>query len=184
MRSGSWGGADATESPLVLVAGIGNVFLGDDGFGPALARRLATVPMPPRVQVADYGISGMHLAYDLLAGYRSTILLDAVSRGEPPGTVSVLEVDPTDLAWSDTDEQASSGRYVDGHGMQPDQVLALLVMLGGQPGRVLVVGCEPEHTDERMGLSGPVTAAVEQAVPVVSQLVEQELAGAQQEAAT
>lgn len=167
--------------PLILVAGIGNLFLGDDGFGPALARRLTGEPLPPQVRVADYGISGMHLAYDLLAGYPTTILLDAVGRGDPPGTVSVLEVDPAQLAWADPAEQAA--RYVDGHGMQPDQVLALLRALGGEPGRVLVVGCEPATTDEHMGLSGPVAEAVERAVPVVRELVGRELVRMGQEVA-
>ena len=172
--------APATR-PLILVAGIGNVFLGDDGFGPALARRLADEPLPLEVQVADYGISGMHLAYDLMAGYPTTILLDAVNRGDPPGTDTVLEVDPGQLAWSEPVEQAA--RYVDGHGMQPDQVLALLRALGGEPGRVLVVGCEPVTTEEQLGLSQVVTEAVEQAVPVVKELVGRELARLRQEAA-
>lgn len=165
------GGAEG--APRVLVAGIGNIFLGDDGFGVELARRLAeSAELPGEVRVADYGIGGVHLAYDLLAGYRAVILLDATPRGEPPGTVSVLEVGE-DVTAVDPGEAVVA---MDAHGMQPDRVLGLVRTLGGDLGRVLVVGCEPECAEPGIGLSRPVAAAVEQAVPMVQELVVRALA--------
>ncbi|WP_019819104.1 hydrogenase maturation protease [Saccharomonospora saliphila] len=142
----------------VLVAGIGNVFLGDDGFGVEVASRLREADLPRGTVVGDYGISGMHLAYDLLdAGYETTIFVDAAPRGDPPGTLSVLDV--TEAA-----RQAPVEEPADAHGMTPAAVLSLLRRLGGVPGRVLVVGCEPADTGERIGLSPAVEAAVENAV--------------------
>jgi len=126
----------------VLVAGIGNIFLGDDGFGTEVARALAAEDLPDWVRLADYGISGMHLAYDLASGYETVILLDATARGE-------------------------AAMLLDAHGMQPDLVLSMLGVLGGQAGRVLLVGCEPASTDYGMGLSPPVAAAVGPAVRAV-----------------
>jgi hydrogenase maturation protease len=148
--------------PRVLVAGIGNIFLGDDGFGVDVIKELEHIDLPSWVQIADYGISGMHLAYDLMGGYDTTILIDAMQRGEAPGTVFLLE--PDDMS----DLPVNPG--VDGHGMQPDAVFRLLKLLGGDAGRVLVVGCEPANTDERIGLSPPVAAAVDEAVRVVTDL--------------
>ena len=162
----------------VLVAGIGNIFLGDDGFGVELARRLAECDLPAGVRVADYGISGVRLAYDLLGGgYQSTVLLDASPRGEVPGTVSVVEIAPDEVGWAADDPIAASGRYLDAHGMQPDQVLALLRMLGGEPGRVLLIGCEPVAAEPGIGLSEPVRAAVAQAVPMVCDLLNRLVVG-------
>ncbi|MGA8118158.1 MAG: hydrogenase maturation protease [Actinocatenispora sp.] len=146
-----------------LVAGIGNIFLADDGFGVEVARRLAEVDLPDGAEVGDYGIRGMHLAYDLLAGYDTTILVDAVARGEEPGTVTLLEIDPS--------QPAVTGSSLDAHGMQPDAVLALLDTLGGTPGRVLLVGCEPAEVCDRIGLSAPVAAAVPHAVALVRDLL-------------
>jgi hydrogenase maturation protease len=146
----------------VLVAGVGNIFLGDDGFGVEVARRLSTVDLPAGVQVRDYGVSGMHLAYDLLDGFDTTILVDATSRGDVPGTVYVVELDPVP-------EPTGS---VDAHGMQPDLVLGLLRLLGGSCPRVLLVGCEPASVTDHIGLSPPVAAAVDAAVRAVLELVE------------
>ncbi|MBB5152578.1 hydrogenase maturation protease [Saccharopolyspora phatthalungensis] len=151
----------------VLIAGIGNVFLGDDGFGVEVARRLADVELPPWAQVADYGISGVHLAFDLLGGYDTTILVDATPRGEEPGTISVLEL-------RDGDRIGTTGAAFDGHGMQPDAVLALLDTLGGDAGRVLIVGCEPADLGHRIGLSDPVRRAVDPAVRKVIDLLDAE----------
>lgn len=148
-----------------VVAGIGNIFLGDDAFGVELARRLGTEPLPEGVTVADYGIRGMHLAYDLLEiAPDTTILLDAVARGAEPGTVYVLEIGPGHVA--DIEPAA-----VDAHGMAPDAVLALLDNLGGSAGRTLLVGCEPASTEEGIGLSPTVATAVEKAVGVVLNLL-------------
>jgi len=157
----------------MLIAGVGNIFLGDDGFGPEVAKRLATEPLPAWVRVADYGISGMHLAYDLADGYETAILIDAAPRGGEPGTVTVLDVAAEhrrDLAAAAGPEGAS--RLFDAHGMQPDVVLGVLDMLGaGGKARILVVGCEPATVDYRMELSEPVAAAVDEAVRMVLGLV-------------
>jgi hydrogenase maturation protease len=150
-------------SARVLVAGVGNVFLGDDGFGVALARRLAEEETAADVVVGDYGISGMHLAYDLVEGYERLILLDATARGEEPGTVTVLEVDPGDPDFG-------GETPLDAHGMQPDAVLGLLGQLGGRVERVVLVGCEPASLSEEMTLSSEVESAVERAVPLVADL--------------
>jgi hydrogenase maturation protease len=156
----------------VLVAGVGNIFLGDDGFGVEVARRLALAELPDWVRVADYGTSGMHLAYDLADGYRTTILVDAAPRGGEPGTLTVLEVDREhrpELAAAGGPIEGS--RMFDAHGMQPEVVFGVLDMLGAEAGRILVVGCEPASLDHGIGLSEPVAAAVDEAVRVVQTLV-------------
>jgi hydrogenase maturation protease len=161
-------------TPRVLVAGIGNIFLSDDGFGVEVASRLAGTDLPDWVQVVDYGIRGMHLAYDLANadGYQTTILVDAAPRGGEPGTVYVIE--PELPPQRHSAEAAMAGNPLfNAHGMQPDVVFGVLDMLGGQAGRVLVVGCEPASVDEGIGLSGPVAAAVDEAVGVVLDLVAQ-----------
>jgi hydrogenase maturation protease len=150
----------------VLVAGIGNVFLGDDGFGVALAERLARQELPDGVDVVDYGIRGMDLAY-ALAEYDAAILLDAAPRGEPPGTLYVIEPD------------AEGADGFDAHGMDPVKVLALARTLGGVPPRTLVLGCEPltrmtGEEDEIVGeLSAPVGAALDEAERLVASLLEE-----------
>ena len=162
----------------ILVAGVGNIFLGDDGFGVEVAKRLAGEAMPAGVRVADFGIRGVHLAYELLDGYDATILVDAAPRGDRPGTVYVIEVDVDDPgAAIPSQAVGEAGALVDAHGMEPAAVFGLLRALGGgaRAGRVLVVGCEPAEVTDRMGLSEPVAGAVDQAVRVVRELVEQEL---------
>ncbi len=158
-----------------LVAGIGNIFLGDDAFGVELARRLGAEQLPEGVRVTDYGIRGMHLAYDLLElAPDTTILLDAMARGGEPGTVYVLESRPEDVQ----DLQPST---VDAHGMAPDAVLALLENLGGSAGRTLLVGCEPANTEEGIGLSTTVAAAVDKAVGVVLDLLTDKKEGSERD---
>ena len=157
-------------SGRVLVAGVGNIFLGDDGFGSAVARRLAGASLPEGVRVADYGTSGMHLAYDLSGGYETAILIDASARGETPGTVTVLEAGPARRPEPAADGLAAS-RLFDSHGMQPDLVLGVLDMLGGEAPRILVVCCEPASTSYGMELSEPVAAAVGEAARIVTDLV-------------
>lgn len=137
----------------VLVAGIGNLFLGDDAFGVEVTRRLAEESLPGDVVVVDYGISGVHLAYDLLEHYRSTILVDAVSTGAAPGTVTVRELDP---ARHDS----------------PEYVYELLEVLGDKAGQVFLVGCEPASVDAGIGLSAPCTRAVDDAVTAVLRLLQ------------
>jgi hydrogenase maturation protease len=161
----------------VLVAGIGNIFLGDDAFGVEVVRRLAGMPQPPGVKVADFGIRGVHLAYELLDGYDVTILVDASPRGDPPGTVSVLAVGPEhQRAAMTSDEAVQQGTAMDAHGLTPDQVLQLVRTLGGEPGRVFVVTCEPAEITDRMGLSAPVAAAVDLGVDAVRELIATETA--------
>jgi hydrogenase maturation protease len=150
-----------------MIAGIGNIFLGDDGFGVEVARRLAGADLPDGVRVADYGISGMHLAYDLAEGYDTTILIDASRRGGEPGTVYIMEAG----AGPHQGSAAPGGQVLDAHGMQPDVVLAMLGMLGADPGRVLIVGCEPASSAEGIGLSAPVAGAVDRAARIVLDLV-------------
>jgi hydrogenase maturation protease len=142
----------------VLVAGVGNLFLGDDGFGPEVVRRISG--MPTHVRVVDYGIRGMHLAYDLLEGYDVLVVVDAVP-GTPPGRITVLEVGDGDLG---------DGEF-DAHGMNPVAVLASLDRLGGTLPRTFVVGCQVADVAEGIGLSAPVAAAVPEAVVAVHILV-------------
>ena len=161
-------------STRVLVAGVGNVFLGDDGFGVEVANRLSGEAFPPGVQVADFGIRGVHLAYELLHGYDTLILVDAAPRGEEAGTVFVLE---PDFEHADRLERGESGFVLDAHGMDPEMVLGILADLGGKRPRVLIVGCQPAELREHMGLSAPVARAVEEAARVVRELIEQECGG-------
>jgi hydrogenase maturation protease len=166
----------------LLIAGVGNIFLGDDGFGVEVAGRLAAVDLPEWVHVVDYGIRGMHLAYDL-AGYSSAILVDATARGGAPGTIYVIEPDlPQPATASDDGAAAASNPIFNAHGMEPDVVLSMLSMLevdqaadshvhGAETRQVLVVGCEPACVDYGIGLSTPVAAAVDEAVAVVTDLV-------------
>jgi hydrogenase maturation protease len=157
----------------VLVAGIGNIFQSDDGFGSEVARRLlAGPPLPEGVSVVDYGIRGVHLAYELLDGYDAAILVDATRQGDAPGTIYVIEPDVESI---ETDSGLAEAGIVDAHGMDPASVLALLHSLGGRVDRLLVVGCEPADVDEGMGLSDAVAGAVDEACRVVRRLVEHEL---------
>lgn len=153
----------------VLVAGIGNIFLGDDGFGVEVVKRIDRAALPASVNVADYGIRGIHLAYDLLDGRHDTlIMVDAVPLTGPPGTLAVLDAgDPSG---------AAAAPVVDGHGLHPQAVLDLLHSLGGRIDRVLVVGCRPARLDEHMGLSDPVLAVVDDAVRLVTALARDEAA--------
>ncbi|MCU1618048.1 MAG: hydrogenase maturation protease [Modestobacter sp.] len=156
-----------TAAARVLVAGIGNVFATDDGFGPEVARRLSERARPDGVRVVDYGIRGMHLAYDLLDPWDAVVLVDALPDRGAVGAVAVLEIGP---------EHLGAGAQVDAHAMDPATVLATLSALGGQlPGRTLLVGCQVADTGEGMGLSPPVEAAVGVALDVVDALLTCEL---------
>ena len=155
-------------SPRILVAGIGNLFLGDDGFGPEVVRRLAAEGgLPAEVRVADYGIRGMHLAYDLLAGYEALVLVDALPGAGHPGEVVVLAVSSADLG---------DGEF-DAHGMHPAAMLAALERLGGTLPPTFVVGCRASATAEGIGLSTPVADAVPEALAAVRTLVTRLAAG-------
>ncbi|MFD3500401.1 hydrogenase maturation protease [Streptomyces sp. NPDC058676] len=156
--------------PKTLVAGIGNIFLGDDGFGVETARSLAERQLPAHVEVVDIGVRGVHLAYQLLDGYDTLVLVDATARGEAPGTLYVIEYDGP-RAGDPQDAPA-----IDGHRMTPDTVLALLGTLcagtGGEPPRrTLIVGCEPATVEEGIGLSPPVSEAVPEAVRLIDEML-------------
>ncbi|MDQ0863361.1 hydrogenase maturation protease [Arthrobacter globiformis] len=153
----------------VLVAGVGNMFLHDDGFGPEVARHLAAHPQPldPGVRVVDYGIRGMHLAYDLLAGVDILVLVDTVppDANSAPGSIRVLQVSAADL----------DGRAVlDPHGMDPAAVLGRLRSMGGSLPATYVVGCVPADLSEGIGLSPAVAAAVPEAAAAVGSLLGQQ----------
>ena len=145
----------------VLVAGIGNVLQSDDGFGVEVVQRLLGRPVPDGVRVAEFGIRGVHLAYELLDGYDALVLVDAVPLGEAPGTVVVMEPDPV----------AATDAVIDAHTMGPDVVLSTLARLGGEVAHIRVVGCQPATLEEGFGLSPPVAAAVDGAVDLCLELV-------------
>jgi hydrogenase maturation protease len=160
--------ADAAPVARILVAGVGNVFLGDDGFGVALAGRLARRELPPGVEVVDFGIRGMDLALAMQEDYRAVVLLDAAPRGQAPGTLSLIEP-----------ELGGDGAAVpDAHAMDPVRVLALARAMGGSPPRTLVVTCEPQtrmddDADEIVAvLSEPVRAALDAGVRLVESVLE------------
>ena len=166
--------------PHLLIAGIGNIFLGDDGFGSEVARQLASRPQPDEVRVVDFGIRGFDLAYALLDGYDVTIFIDATPRGAEPGTLYTIEPDLSELA--QLDAQAA---MVEPHGMNPMKVLAMVKAMGGEFKRILLVGCEPETLGPEeglMGLSEPVEAAVDGAVRLVESLVTEILSGDRKQA--
>jgi len=149
----------------ILVAGIGNIFLGDDGFGVEVAARLRGADLPEGVRVEDFGIRGVHLAYELLDGYDALVMVDAVPMGEPPGTVALIEPDPV----GDVGEPVTAA--MDAHSMNPAVVLQMLAAMGGHVGRVVVVGCQPSVIDEGMGLSPAVDAAVDRGVDAVREVL-------------
>ncbi|MEU8797344.1 hydrogenase maturation protease [Spirillospora sp. NPDC048819] len=164
-------------SRKVLVAGIGNVFHGDDGFGVEVVRRMATRPVPPGVDVIDFGIRGIDLMYALGDGYETAVLVDASARGHAPGTVSLIEPDAGD---PDGVGFGFGGAAVDAHGLDPAKVLRLAGDNGRVPARILLVACEPssQTTDAtwEMELSPPVGAAVDEAVRLIEGLLAKELA--------
>ncbi len=157
--------------PRILVAGIGNIFLGDDAFGCETMRKLLSRPQPADVKLVDYGIRGFDLAFALLEDYEAFILVDAVPRGEAPGTLYTIEVDTSVF-----DQKDAEDMMVETHGMNPMKVLSMAKAMGGNPGQVIVVGCEPSpvtagEEEERMGLSEPVQAALDGAVEMIEALV-------------
>jgi hydrogenase maturation protease len=148
----------------VLVAGVGNIFFGDDGFGPEVARHLAAEPIDGAT-IEDYGIRGLHLAYELLSGYDKAFLIDAVPRGGVPGTLYVLEPDVR-----------ASNAEPDAHRMDLETVFSLVKLIGGDPPPITIVGCEPSAAEETMELTAPVRDAVKPAVDLVRRLVAETLA--------
>jgi hydrogenase maturation protease len=159
-----------TSTGRLLVAGVGNIFKSDDGFATAVVARLAERARhgwPEWVRLHDYGIGGVHLAYDLLEGYDELVLVDAMQRpGGLPGTVYVVDTVP-----STTPDDHGGVPMLDAHDLAPETVLALVPSLGGTLPRVTVVGCEPESTEDGMGLSEVVAGQVEVAARIVDELV-------------
>ena len=160
-------------SSSILVAGIGNIFLGDDAFGSEVARRLLRKPWPPDVRVEDFGIRGFDLTFALMDGYDVVILVDAVPRGGLPGTLYTIEPDLSEL------DRAAPGTAVEPHAMNPLNVLRTAKSMGARFRKILLIGCEPspENTDPdgpgHMGLSEPVLNALDQAIKLVEDVVAQ-----------
>jgi hydrogenase maturation protease len=155
------------SSPRILIAGVGNIFLGDDAFGVEVARRLTSRPLPQGVRAIDFGIRGLDLAFALLEAYDLAILVDATSRGGSPGTVYVIEPEP--------EPPGADEVLVEIHGINPENVLRLVRSLGGRPPPLRVVGCEPatlgSDEDPALGLSPAVQPAVDEAVRLIEGLV-------------
>ena len=157
------------SEPRILIAGIGNIFLGDDAFGSEVARRLLTRQLPKEVRVVDFGIRGLDLVYALLDGYDATIFVDATLRGGEIGTLYVIEPEMGEF-----DNLNENNTAVEPHGMNPMKVLAMVKSMGGDFKRILLVGCEPEPLDadeEKMELSETVAKAVDEAVNLIESLI-------------
>jgi hydrogenase maturation protease len=150
--------------PRILIACIGNIFLGDDAFGVEVARRLSDYPLPRGVVLKDFGIRGFDLTYALLDPWDLVILVDACPCGGDPGDIYVIEPDPVE----------QGPQSIDAHVMNPMNVLRTVKSMGGPPNRVIIVGCEPADlgSDEegKLGLSEPVLAAIDTAVTIIGTL--------------
>src|SRR5262245_3312019 len=155
---------------MILIAGIGNIFIGDDGFGSEVARRIEQRPMTAAVRVVDFGIRALDFAFALLDGYDTVIIVDATQRGGEPGTIYLIDPDLNEL---------DSNTGVEAHSLDPMRVLALARSMGAELKNIRIVGCEPESfgpSDEgRMGLSPVVTAAVDHAIEAIESLIQEAL---------
>lgn len=164
-------------TPAILVAGIGNIFLGDDAFGVEVVRLLLRRRLPDSVSVKDFGIRGFDLAYALLDPWHTVILVDALPRGEAPGTLFVMEPNLAGMGISISPDMAFNG-----HGLDPARVLNLAASIGSVTAQIFIVGCEPQdfgdELEGRMGLSSPVQAVLEQACDMVERLMERILLAA------
>lgn len=159
-------------APKILIACIGNIFLGDDGFGCEVARHLSQCEWPDNVKVVDFGIRGFDLTYALLDGPDVTIFVDATPRGEAPGTLYTIAPELAEV------ENIQTGEMVDAHSMNPMKVLSLAKSMGAEFKKILLVGCEPATfgpQEGQLGLSEPVAAAVGKAVEIVQVLVQRSL---------
>jgi hydrogenase maturation protease len=153
----------------ILVAGIGNIFNGDDAFGVEVVQRLARRPQPANVKLTDFGIRGLDLTYALLESYDAAILVDAAARGHVPGTVTIVQPEV-----HDTPDLLPEDMMISGHDLDPGKVLKLVAALGGGCGRIILVACEPFDCggeEGAMGLSPAVAAAIEPAVATVENLI-------------
>ena len=153
----------------ILIAGIGNAWMRDDGFGGHVAARLTEAQLPPGVAVFDFGTGGLDLAYEVMRGYDALILVDISRQGGEPGTLYVMEASEDDV-----DAGIEDGQVINPHGMDPQTVLRFVKTLGAWPGRVVVVACEPAVVEEMgFGLSDEVAGAVDAAVRLVMQTVDE-----------
>ena len=151
------------REPRILIAGVGNAWLRDDGFGGEVARRLEQQELPPGIAVMDAGTGGLDLAYEVMRGYDALVILDVSRQGGEPGTLYVMEV-PEESVEGAIDD----GEAINPHGMDPQTVLRFVRSIGAWPGRVMVIACEPAELDEMgFGLSPDVRSAVERAVGLV-----------------
>ncbi len=162
------------KTERILIACIGNIFLGDDAFGCEVANHLMRRQLPPEVKVVDFGIRSFDLVYALMDGYETTLFVDAAPRGGEPGTIYLIEPDRAEI------EAIDDHGGVEPHDMNPLKVLSMVKSLGGVFGKIFVVGCEPQFTGEDgegfMGLSEPVEASIPKAVEVVESVIQRTLA--------
>jgi len=156
--------AEAAAVRSILIAGTGNIFLGDDAFGVEVARKLASREWPEGVRAVDFGIRGFDLAFAMLEGVDLTIFVDATPRGGTPGTLYLIEPDTSTVSAD-----------IDAHSMNPLAVMQLVKTMGGEFRRLLVVGCEPERCDQGIGLSASVEGALDRAVAMIEELVRKEM---------
>jgi hydrogenase maturation protease len=157
----------ARRAKQILVAGIGNAWLRDDGFGGAVAQRLTERELPEGVTVMDFGSGGLDLAYEVMRGYHALILIDVSRQGGEAGTLYVMEADADDV-----DGRIEDGQMLNPHAMDPETVLRFVKYVGGWPGRVMVVACEPETVEDvGLGLSEAVKSSVDRAADVVTETI-------------
>ena len=162
----------------VLVVGVGNVLHGDDGFGVEVAERLSSRLLPAGVTLAETGIGGIHLVHELMAGYDALVVVDTVDRGRPPGTVMVIEADVTDVAELPAEERHDL--LADMHLATPERALMVARAAGVLPERTIIVGCQPAEIDTLgIGLTSPVSQAVDDAVTEVERCVQELALGAE-----
>lgn len=172
--------------PRILIACIGNIFLGDDGFGVEVARRLAARPLPPEVIVKDFGIRGFDLSYALMDAYDLIIMVDACKQDGAPGTVYLIEPDQIDSSSAGAADPGHTER-MDAHGMNPMNVLRLVKSMGGETSHIMIVACEPADLgpeEGKLGLSAAVLSAVDTAIAMIESLVARTLRGESLEAST
>ena len=159
----------AQRPKRILVAGIGNAWMMDDGFGSAVAERLGERELPSEAAVFDFGTGGLDLAYEVMRGYDGLILVDVSRQGGEPGTLYVMEADEADV-----EAGIEDGQVINPHAMDPQTVLRFVKSLGAWPGKVVVIACEPAGVEEMgLGLSSEVEAAVDRAVDLVLSTIEQ-----------
>ncbi len=154
---------DARMDKQILVAGVGNAWLGDDGFGGEVIKALEKRELPDGVKIQDFGSGGLDLAYEVMRGYHALLLIDVSTQGGEPGTLYVIEPDPDEIKGGIED-----GEVLSPHGMDPATVLRFVKAVHGWPGKVVVVACEPADVEEMaMELTPEVRAVVEKAVDLV-----------------